>query len=89
MDYNLSIDVIGNRSGSDYATLAFYISGSSMNRLDNLFYDEYAGVEIEESDKYGKRLGTLTVTSEDDEVKDFQTVTQTFTPDITGDGYYR
>jgi hypothetical protein len=86
VDYNLSIDVIGNRSGSNYATLAFYISGSSMNRLDNLFYDEYADTEIVESSKYGKRLGTLTVKPEDDEIKDFQTVAQTFTPDISGDG---
>ena len=97
VDYNLSIDVIGNRSGSNYATLAFYISGSSMNRLDNLFHDVHAGgsassplaqsgVDVEESSKYGKRLGTLTVTPEDDAVKDFQTVTQTFTPDATGDG---
>ena len=97
VDYNLSIDVIGNRSGSNYATLAFYISGSSMNRLDNLFHDVHSGgsasspfaqsgVDVEESSKYGKRLGTLTVTPEDDAVKDFQTVTQTFTPDATGDG---
>ena len=86
VDYNLSIDVIGNRSGSNYATLAFYISGSSMNQLDNLFYDEYADIEVAESSKYGKRLGTLTIKPEDDEVKDFQTVAQTFTPDITGDG---
>jgi len=86
VDYNLSIDVIGNRNGSNYATLAFYISGSSMNRLDNLFYDEYADIEIAESNKYGKRLGTLTITSDDDQVKNFETVNQTFTPDITGDG---
>ena len=57
-----------------------------MNQLDNLFYDEYADIEVAESSKYGKRLGTLTVKPEDDEVKDFQTVAQNFTPDITGDG---
>jgi len=84
VDYDLSIDITGNKSGSNYATIALYISGSAVNQSQNLFYDQYANIEVEESSKYGKRIGTLTITPSDDLVKEFQTVNQTFTPDRTG-----
>ena len=47
--------------------------------------DEKTETEVEESSKYGKRMGVLEVEERDDTEKDFQRVTHNFNSTLTGD----
>ena len=86
LDYTLSATVVGERKHDKEAALLFYISGSSMKHKKFLYNYPNTNRDIQEASAYGKRLGSLEVTSEDDLKKDFGLLTHNFTPDISGSG---
>ena len=86
LDYTLSATVVGERKHDKEAALLFYISGSSMKHKKFLYNYPNTNRDIQEASAYGKRLGSLEVTSEDDSKKDFGLLTHNFTPDISGSG---
>ena len=86
LDYTLSATVVGERKHGKEASLLFYISGSSMKHKKFLYNYPNTNRDIQEASAYGKRLGSLEVTSADDPKKDFGLLTHNFTPDISGSG---
>tara|TARA_B100001094_G_scaffold35360_1_gene29328 strand:- start:968 stop:8455 length:7488 start_codon:yes stop_codon:yes gene_type:complete len=91
IDYTISFNAIGERDVSDTtnpkdAVIIVYISGSSMHKLDNLYYDEINNRNVEEPNEYGKRIGSLRVSLEDDNILNFGLVNQPFASNLDGDG---
>ena len=86
IDYTLSGRIIGERKHNKTASLLMYVSGSSMKQKKFLYNYPNTGKDIDEPSIYGKRLGALEVTSDDDEKKDFGLMTHNFTPDVSGSG---
>ena len=90
-DYSISFNAIGEREVSADASivkdavLLVYLSGSSMIQKDALYYDEANNINIEEPSQYGKRIGALRVSPQDDLTLDFGSVNQPFAVDSTGD----
>ena len=85
IDYDLSFKAVGKKDLDNRALLLVYVSGSSMKQATDLFTDEKTETEVEESSKYGKRMGVLEVEERDDTEKDFQRVTHNFNSTLTGD----
>ena len=87
MDYSISFTAVGKKiKPTKEAVMLVYVSGSAMKPSDKLYFDEGNSVYVPESNKYGRRIGALSVKASDDETVDFGLVNQPFSNDLGGDG---
>ena len=87
MDYSISFTAVGKKiKPTKEAVMLVYVSGSAMKQSDKLYFDEGNSVYVPESNKYGRRIGALSVKASDDETVNFGLVNQPFSNDLGGDG---
>ena len=87
MDYSISFTAVGKKiKPTKEAVMLVYVSGSAMKPSDKLYFDEGNSVYVPEFNKYGRRIGALSVKASDDETVNFGLVNQPFSNDLGGDG---